>query len=717
MSKASSSGPQATAVEEGRAMSSDPMQYFFHPSAIAAIGISHTPTKLGYGLARNLLRTSPVPVYLVHPEGGSWEGTPVCRSLEEIGVPVDLAVILVPAQGAAQVLRACGRRGVKAAIVQAGGFRESGVQGAELERELVAVATEHNLRLMGPNCIGVIDTRIPLDTTFLFSGEHRPGGMAFISHSGATCAGVLDWAQREGWGISRLVSLGNAADLTECDALLSLAQDPNTRSIALYLEGIRSGDDFLQVAAQVTRSKPLVAMKVGATPAGSRAAALHTGALAGSDQAYDAAFRRCGVVRAGTFDDLMDWTRCLAEMPLPEGPGLAILTNAGGPGVIAADASQGNHLELSRLSTQSQAGLRALLPAVAGIVNPVDTLASGGSQEIAMCARILLEDPNVNSLVVVIAPPPLVSTEEVARALVSVLHGAPKPSAVCVLGGTMAEPARALLRQAEIPDYPTPERAVGAVGALWTRRKMLDVSGQRPIPWTKARTAGRGGVVEGEPGGMLPAAAALRLVEVCGISTPRWKQVATELEARSAASAIGYPVAVKAALPELVHKSDRGGVCLGIKSARELSGVFREMQTRFGRRGRPIPLLVQRMVEPGQEVIVGALRDPQFGPLVMFGLGGKEVEGLGDVAFAVAPLRPSDVDYLLNHTWAGRRLKGFRDLPAGDRRRVATTLVAVGRLLLAFPELDSIEINPLIVLGRGRGAFAVDVRASLRAST
>jgi acetyltransferase len=691
------------------------MHYFFHPNAIVAVGISRSPTKLGYGLARNLLRTSPVPVFLVHPQGGSWNGTRVYRSLEEIETPVDLAVILVSAPGVPEVLRACGDHGVKAAIVQAGGFRESGPRGAELERELIAAAEAANIRVMGPNCIGVIDTHLPLDTTFLFSYEHVPGGLAFVSHSGATCAGMLDWAHHEGWGISRLVSLGNAADLTECDALLSLMSDKNTRSIALYLEGVRSGDRFVQVAAQVTRAKPLVAMKVGATQAGSRAVASHTGALAGSDRVYEAALRRCGIVRARTFDELIDWSRCLAEMPLPKGPRLAILTNAGGPGVIAADSSEGNHLELTPLSSRTQDELRALLPPAAGLGNPIDTLASGGPEQHAACARILLDDPEVNALAVVIVPPPMFSTEEVARALVPVLRVASKPSAVCVLGGTLAEPARAVFREAEIPDYPTPERAVGAIGALWARRRMLDVLDQPPIIVTALRSAFLKGLLAEEPAGPLSAGSALRLMEGCGVPTPEWELVASEEQARKAAARIGYPVAVKVASPDVIHKSEQRGVRLGIDREEEVSKIFREMQSRLGGVDRPVPLLVQRMVAPGQEVIVGALRDPQFGPLVMFGLGGKEVEGIGDVAFALAPLRPCDVDFLLDHTWAGRRLKGFRDLPAGDRMAVSRTLAVLGELLTAYPELESVEINPLIVLGKDMGAFAVDVRASLRA--
>ncbi len=698
-----------------RTLPADPMQYFFHPNAIVAIGISRSPTKLGYGLARNLLRTSPVPVFLVHPEGGSWEGVRVYRSLDEIEAPVDLAVILVPAQSVAEVLSACGDHGVKAAIVQAGGFRESGLKGAELERDLIAAAAAHNIRVMGPNCIGVIDTRIPLDTTFLFSYEHLPGGLAFVSHSGAACAGILDWAHHEGWGISRLVSLGNAADLTECDALLSLAEDRNTRSIALYLEGVRSGERFVQTCAQVTRAKPLVAMKVGATRAGSRAAASHTGALAGSDRAYEAAFRRCGIVRARTFDELIDWSRCFAETPLPEGPGLAILTNAGGPGVIAADSCEGCHLELSGLSSRTQDQLRTLLPPAAGLENPIDTLASGGPQQHATCARILLEDPNVNVLVVVIVPPPMFSTEEVARALVPVLQGAAKPCVVCVLGGTLAEPARAVFRKAGIADYPTPERAVAAVGALWARRRMLAVLDEPAIAVPAPRSAGIQGLPVEGPAGPLPAALAFRLVESGGVSIPEWEVVSSEREAREAAARIGYPVAIKAASPEIVHKSEQGGVRLGVGREAEVSKVFHEMQIRLGGKDRPGPLLVQQMITPGQEVIVGALRDPQFGPLVMFGLGGKEVEGIGDVAFALAPVRPCDVDLLLADTWAGRRLQGFRDIPAGDRMAVSRTLAALGGLLLTYPALESVEINPLIVLGQGEGAFAVDVRATLGA--
>jgi acetyltransferase len=693
----------------------DPLEAFFRPRGIALFGLSHDPGKLGYGLARNLKRTFRGALRLVHPAGGEWCGEPVFQTLDAVPDPVDLAVILLAAPRVPALVEECGRRGVRAAIVQSGGFREVGAAGAELERELEAARRRFGLRLLGPNCIGVIDTHVPLDTTFLHPPGPLAGPIGLVSHSGAACAAVIDYACREGFGFSRVVSLGNETDVAEDEALLSLAADEPTRAVALYLEGVKDGPAFVAAAALCAARKPVVALKVGRSGAGRRATASHTGALAGRDAAFDAALRRAGVLRASTLEELLDWTRALAALPPPRGRRTVVLTNAGGPGVMAADAAEAAGLLLEPLSEASRAALGALLPPAASLANPVDMLASAGPAEHARCAQALLDDPAVDALLVVFAPPPMFPAEDVAAALVPVITASDKPVGVCLAGGELALPGQRVFEQAGVCALPFPERAASALGALVRRAGRLDPAGAFPAaggaPVCDARAVQA--LLEASVPGVLAPAAALALAAACGLRVVP-SLVAPDADAAvAAAERVGLPVALKIAAAGVSHKSDVGGVALGLADAEAVRAAGARLRERL-LAARPQARLEGFVVQPmvgGQEVIVGAVRDAQFGPLLMFGLGGKEVEGLGDVAFALAPLTSAEADELLARTWAGRRLEGFRDLPAADRDAVRRALAALGELLLRFPQIEEIEVNPLVVGPAGTGAWAVDVRA------
>ena len=376
----------------------DPMfDAFFSPRGVVVVGVSQDPAKLGYGLARNLVASGyPGAIHFVNPRGGTLLGRPVQPNIPSVPDPVDLAVLATPAAATVDALRACHARGIQAVIVASGGFKEVGAEGAAIEAELAKVAAELGVRVIGPNCIGLLDTHVPIDTTFLQPPAPRPGEIAFVSHSGAVCGAVVDYANGRGFGFSRMVSVGNQADLKETDLLGPAADDPHTKVIALYLESVGTGPRFVDVAGRVSRRVPVLALKVGRSPAGQRAAASHTGALAGAESAWNAAFRRAGIQRADGLEEMFDWARALAWCPLPTGRAMAVLTNAGGPGVIATDSLEEHGLALAALTEATQRALRAILPAAASVANPVDMLAAASPQLYAEALTLLLADLGVH---------------------------------------------------------------------------------------------------------------------------------------------------------------------------------------------------------------------------------------------------------------------------------------------------------------------------------
>jgi len=693
------------------------LQPFFHPAGIAVIGASHDPAKLGFGVARNLTQSGFAgAIHLVNPRGGELLGRAVHRDVASVPEPVDLAVIVVPAAAVPDALRACGARGIHAAIIASGGFREVGAEGAALEAQVAQVARELGVRVVGPNCIGLLDTHLPLDTTFLAPPPPTAGDVAFISHSGAICAAVIDWASGQGFGLSRLVSLGNQTDVCETDVLAPVASDEHTRVLTLYLEGIREGRRFIEQASIVSRAKPVVALKVGRFAAGQRAVASHTGALAGQEAAYNAAFARAGVIRADTNEEMFDWARALAWCPLPPHADIAVLTNAGGPGVVAADAIEALALPLAKLSPATVARMRAALPAAASVHNPVDMLASAGPHEYSECLAALLADGGVGGVMVIMPPPPTHSAESVCEALVPIIRASSKPVVVSLMGENLVRKAGEVLRAARIPDYRFPERAASALATLVRRARFLAAPSPVPMPFDDTRPSDVRGVLDRAPAGFLSQHDVARVLGAYGIDVPRIALARTADAAVAEAAQLGFPVALKVASPDIPHKSDVGGVLLGLGDAGAVRAGFATVQAN-ARRAHPNARLdgvhVQRMLPEGQEVIVGAVQDPQFGALVMFGAGGTDVEGVKDVAFALAPLPRAEADAMLDATWAGRKLRGFRHVPPADRNAAVDALLRLGQLVANHPEIAEVEINPLRVRPSGQGAVAVDVRLRL----
>lgn len=674
---------------------------FFRPKGVVVIGASASSEKLGYGVARNLIESGyQGAIHFVSQKSGELFGKKIHTKLQDIPEPVDLAIILVPTQTTPQTIEDCANHGIKAAVIVSAGFREVGEEGAALEQKCVEVAHARGVRLLGPNCIGTIDTHLPLDTTFLQPPMPEKGGIGFLSHSGAFAAAIIDWARGQGFGFSRIVSLGNQADVNETDMLPMLTDDDATKVVTMYLESISDGRQFVQVANEISKRKPIIALKVGRFEAGQKAAASHTGALAASDTAFNAAFEKAGILRAETAEQMFDWARALEICPLPKGNRIAILTNAGGPGVIAADSLEHHGLVLALLSESTLGALSATLPPAANIHNPVDMLASASPETYAACLNVLLQDKNVDAVLIILPPPPMFKAEEVARKVNEVIRNFDKPVVVTLMGSTLVEEARNEFQEMRVPTYPFPERAASALAALVKRAHGL----QNLPPLQPERAQSK----------VWRLWTPDDLMQEYGIPTAPIKLARNEDEAVSIANELGFPVVMKIASPDILHKSDAGGVLLNINDPDSLRTGFTQMMKRIESLIPPARIdgvHIQRQINGGQEVIVGMVRDKQFGPLMMFGSGGVEVEGLKDVAFCLGTLTKAEAESMMRKTWAGRKLKGFRSIPPVDEEAVKDVLVKLSHLAAEHEEIDEIEINPLRVLAKG--AVAVDVRIKL----
>ena len=691
---------------------------FFAPHGVLVVGASQNPTKLGFGLARNLaLSNYSGHIHFVSPRGGTLMGRPIYKRIADAPANADLAVLLIPATAVPDALIQCGQNGVKGVIIASGGFREIGGDGAALEQKCLAIAQEQGMRLIGPNCIGILDTHLPLDTTFLPPPAPPVGDVAFISHSGAICAAVIDWARGQGFGLSRLISLGNQVDVQETDVLTAVAADPYTNVITLYLEGISDGRRFVQEASRAVRQKPVIALKVGRFASGQQAVASHTGALAGAESAFDAAFRRAGVIRANTTEEMFDWARALAWSPLPNGRRVAILTNAGGPGVTAADAVEENGMTLAPLQPETITALRDLLPPFASVNNPIDMLASASPEQYAAGLQLLLADETVDSVLLLLPPPPMYATGAVARAVIPHIYAAEKPVLVAVMGDLMIREAVTHFRAAHVPEYRFPERAAAALAALCQRAEHLATPVSDPIAPENVDKEAAAKILAAEKEGaeFVSQEGLMGLLAAYGIPTPPLELATSAAQAAEIGRAMGGAVALKVASSAITHKSDVGGVLLNLEGETAVSDGYDRIMTAVTAAHPHAPIEgvhVQPMISGGQEVIVGMVCDPQFGAVMMFGSGGVEVEGLNDVDFALAPLLQVEAEQMLTNTWAGRKLDGFRNIEAGDKTAVLDILIRLGQLAADFPQLAEIELNPVRVLSQG--AFAVDARAMLR---
>ncbi len=694
---------------------------FFRPRSVAVVGASADPSKLGHAVLHNVLTHGfPGPVYPINPKADKILGQQCYPSVVAVpgnGEP-DLAVIVVPSKAVAAVLEECGQKGVRGVIVITAGFREVGPQGMAMEKELIAIAQRYGMRMIGPNCLGIIDTYVPLQASFAL-GMPDQGKIAFMSQSGALCTSILDMALADHIGFSRFVSLGNKADLNEIDFLEAWGDDPNSRVITAYLEGITDGARFIEVARRVSKRTPVIAIKSGTTQAGSRAVSSHTGTLAGSERAYEAAFLQAGVLRATSVQDLFDMAVAFARQPLPATSAVAVVTNAGGPGIMATDALERAGLSLATLSAETQATLRAGLPAAASVLNPVDVLGDAMADRYALAINAVADDPNVGAILVVLTPQIMTQIRETADAVTAVARRSGKPILTAFMGKQTISEGERILTEHGLPNYPVPERAVNALAAMVRQREWQE----RPLPQFERFDVDRQAVADvlrsvRADGRLTIGDAEARAIQAAyGIPFPRSIVAKTADQAAAAAEEIGYPVVMKITSPDILHKTDIGGVRLNLQTADQVRDAFDLMVYR-AQRFQPTAeiwgCLVQQQVRGGKEVLLGMNRDPQFGPLLVFGLGGIYVEALKDVTFRVAPIDRRQAREMLSEIRAYSLLKGVRGEPPSDLDAIVDVILRLSQLVTDFPEIVELDINPLMVFEQGKGVLGIDMRLVLK---
>jgi acetyltransferase len=691
----------------------------FLPKSVAVVGASRKPEKVGHGVFANLVRTGfPGEIYGVNPGGGEVLGHPVVSSIEEISGQVDLGVFVVPPPAVLDGIPRLAEKGMKAAIVISAGFKEIGGEGVGLERALREIARKAEVRVLGPNCLGLINTHARLNASFA-AGTPPAGAISFFSQSGALCTAVLDWAIGENVGFSKFVSLGNKADLSESDVMEYLSNDPETRVILGYVESIDDGIRFLRVSREVTAKKPVVIVKAGTTAAGARAASSHTGSLAGSDRAYSAAFRQGGILRAQTVEDLFDLALGFAMQPMPRGERLLILTNAGGPGILAADTAEKLGIPLAEISPELRGRLSGKLPPTASLGNPVDIIGDARADRYLEALSLLRVDPAIDAVLVLLTPQAMTEPEGTARAAVQVLAHSGKTAFASFLGEASVREARKVLSAGGIPHYPVPERAVRALHAMLRYRRIQggvpqDAPELPGIRHAEARKAIDAALEAGKK--TLGEEECRTILEAYGFRFPRHALAQTSQEAVRAFEEMRRPVVLKIVSPDILHKTDVGGVRVGLSDPDSVARAFVEI-TSSARRMVPSAWLagvsVQEMVTGGRELILGMSRDPQFGPLLMFGLGGINVEVLKDVSFRVAPLSRRDAVEMIREIRAYPLLSSFRGSAPSDEGGIVDGLLRISRLSLDFPEIQELDLNPVMVMPKGRGIRAIDCRMTI----
>ncbi|MGD2205772.1 MAG: acetate--CoA ligase [Anaerolineae bacterium] len=694
------------------------LDMFFNPQAVAVIGASRTPGKLGFGILHNIVQYGyQGAIYPINPKADEILGLECYPSVLQVPGSVDMAVIVIPSRYVANALTECGEKGVKGAIVISAGFREVGSEGWQREREIVDIAKHYGMRLIGPNCLGIIDTISSLNASFAV-GMPEPGSIAFMSQSGALCTSVLDMALTEGIGFSHFVSLGNKADTNEISFIEAWQNDPDTRVIMAYVEGIEDGPKFMRVASEVSNHKPIIAIKSGTTSAGSRAVSSHTGTLAGSERAYEAAFRQSGVIRAQSVQDLFDYSVAFANQPLLTADRIAIITNAGGPGIMATDACERAGLQMASLETETMEALRAALPAAASVLNPVDVLGDALADRYGMALEAALNDRNVGGVIVILTPQVMTQVEETARITGELSQKSDKPVFGCFMGRKTVDPGIRVLSRYGVPNYPVPERAVAAIAAMvqhrrWGERPPVELetfgAEQDEVRKIFERVRAEGRVAIGD-------AEAREIMEAYGIPTPRTVLTRSPDEAARVADEIGFPVVIKIASPDILHKTDVGGVKLNVTNPTDVRDAFELMVYRANRYMPDADIwgcLVQEMVQGGKEVIAGMNRDPHFGPLMMFGLGGIYVEVLRDVAFRIAPFDRREAHKMVREIRGHSLLRGVRGERRSDLEALVDALLRLSQLVNDFPEIAEFDINPLVVFEEGRGVLGIDMRLVL----
>jgi len=695
------------------------LEAFFKPRSVAVIGASREEGKVGHRILRNLVDSGfKGGLYPVNPNAEEILGYKCYGSVRDVDDDVELAVIAVPAKLVPRIAEDCGRKGVKGLIVISAGFSETGREGTLLEKELVAKCREYGMRMQGPNCLGFISSGNGLNASFA-STMPTPGSVSIVSQSGALGSAILNWSRLSGVGLANFISVGNEADLTTADFLEALVDEENTRVVGIYVEGVKNGERFIEVARSLSRRKPVVALKAGTTEVGVRAVSSHTGSLAGSDTAFSAAFRKAGVLRVNTMKEFFDLLSAFEDQPLPRGSGVMVVTNGGGPGILAVDACEKMGLDLPLLEQDLREKLSNQLPPHASVNNPLDVLGDADEKRYRIALEAALSSRAVHSVIVISTPQAMTPSEEVARVVVETRSRFEKPVAAVFMGFDNESPTIRILREGKIPNYDFPEPAAFALRRMYDYSLMLSQPEEQAATLTDvddeavARVIAR---VEAEGRINLSSEEAFEIASAYRIPVPKARIARDAAEAREIADSIGYPVAVKVVSPDILHKTDMGCVILDVKTPKEVTGAY-ELIMRRARAAMPqariLGALIQKMAPPGREVIVGSVRDPQFGPLIMFGLGGIYVNFLRDVSYRLAPLTFSEAVEMVSETKAYTLLKGVRGEPPSDLGSVIGVVVRLSQLMCRFRKLMEMEINPLFAYEEGKGCMAVDIRGTL----
>lgn len=680
----------------------------FNPSSIAVIGASAEEKKVGYSVLKNLVDGYKGKIFPVNPGRREILSLPCYPSVSEIPEKVDLAVIVIPAKFVAESLKDCAKAGVKGVVIISAGFKEVGGEGVNREREIVEIVRASGMRMVGPNCLGVMNTKIKMNASF--AAEMPPEGkVAFFSQSGALGVAIIDWALENNFGFSKFVSFGNKADLNESDFLEYFAKDPDTDVILGYIEDVVDGKRFLEVSQEVTKIKPVILIKSGATEAGARAASSHTGALAGSDRAFNEAFRKAGIIRAHGIQELFEIASIFISRKKPQGKRLLIITNAGGPGIIAADSADKLGIKLEPMSRASIDAIVEKLPSSASLYNPVDIIGDATSERYKVVLEQAIKDEVPQGICVILTPQAMTDVENVADVVIDASKKTEKPIFTTFIGGQRIKKAIEKLKSNGIANFTDPSVAINAYSKLIQFvelvKKEASVESPLDIPIDNTRKAGE--ILErlksngiSEIGGE----EAFEILSLYGFSFPDRALAKTPMEAVAIAERIGYPVVMKVSSPHILHKTDVGGVKLNLTNEKAVYNAFLEITSNVQ---RVMPeafiegVMVYEMVTGGKEIILGVSYDKTFGHMIMFGLGGIYVEVLKDVSFRIIPVTEQEAFAMIDEIRASRILDGVRGEKPYDKRDIANCIRKLSKLVQDFPEIKEVDINPYLVMHNG----------------
>lgn len=692
---------------------------FFTPQAIAVFGASKRSNAVGTRVYNNLLESGFAgPIYPINPKYKTLDDHDCYPDIQAIQKPIDLAVIATPAPTVPEILHTCGEHGVRAVIVISAGFSEGDGKGLAYERAALDVARQYQMRILGPNCLGLIRPSIGMNATFS-KNSAQPGNLALVSQSGALCTAILDWAAEHDIGFSTIVSLGDAADVDFGDILDYLSQDAQTQSILLYVEGIRNARRFISGLRIAARMKPVIVIKSGRHEEGSRAATTHTGALIGSDNVFDAALQRAGVVRAQTIEQLFSAAQLLTSRQRVSGNRLAIVTNGGGPGVMATDRAIDLGVKMAELSTDTISSLDKILPAHWSHQNPVDVLGDASPERYEAAISACLADKNVDGVLVMLTPQAMTEVSGCAEAVIAAHKDQPKPVLVCWMGEKLVAEANKLFTQNHIPHFASPESSVEAFAYLATYYQNQQLLMQVPGPRGKHSepdTEGADLIIDSvlsENRTVLSITESKALLHAFDIPFTRSIECHSANEALVAAESLGFPIAMKIHSPDITHKSDVGGVRLNIGSAQLIRNTYHQLVEEVGHK-YPDAYISGVTVEPmydspnGRELLIGVSRDPVFGPVITFGAGGKQVEILRDSAVALPPLNTFLIEKIINQTKTASLLKNFRDMPEINMSALVKVLRRVSEMVCELPQILALDINPLIA--DENGVMSLDAR-------